>query len=155
MPRIFVRNTQSQKKIFLFELGAGYLQQLIFVVILLRRSPRFRRDSHTVYKGALNCLRKIVCHLCFTIVLVCAVPKARFGFSAIALMVLCGAALLINVVASHLKKYTAVQRKYRDLLQIASLAGVAIFVCFSVFLEASGVVCKATIIFPLRSAPTL
>lgn len=142
--------------LILVSIGTPILLLVLLIIILTKYfKPKFRKTEHTVYKGTLNMFRIAISRVPFILLLNVLVPKTKFGFSSIAIIILCIIGTLINAAASYFKEYTKAQRKYRTMLQLTSAAGMLIFICFCITLNASKLISKAITLFDGRNLTDL
>lgn len=111
---------------------------------LLSDAKQTRRDT---YKGVLNRFRLVLCQLPFAILLSLVSPFLTLTENFSLLLALCGVGILINIVASALKRYTKAQVKYRQMLQSVSIFGILLFLGFCVCTVRSNLVLEGVKVF--------
>ncbi len=111
---------------------------------LLSDTKQTRRDT---YKGVLNRFRLVLCQLPFAILLSLVSPFVTLTENFSLLLALCGVGILINIVASALKRYTKAQVKYRQMLQSVSIFGILLFLGFCVCTVRSNLVLEGVKVF--------
>ena len=111
---------------------------------LLSDAKQTRRDT---YKGVLNRFRLVLCQLPVAILLSLVSPFVTLTENFSLLLILCGVGMLINLVASALKRYTKAQIKYRQMLQSVSIFGILLFVGFCVCTVRSNLVQEGVKVF--------
>jgi hypothetical protein len=142
--------------LILVSIGTPILLLVLLIIILTKYfKPQFRKTEHTIYKGTLNMFRIAISRIPFILLLNALVPKTKFGSSSFAVIILCIIGTIINAAASYFKEYTKAQRKYRTMLQLTSVAGILIFVCFCITVNASNLVPKAISLFDGRNLTDL
>ena len=135
-----------------FTISAPVLMAVALVVIFLKyRKPTLRSDGHDLYRGSMNWLRIVTCHMAFGILLTVVAPKVSFGWGGMIMTVLLGVAIAANMVVSHKKDFTATQRKYRNMLHVMSAIGVLIFAIFCFSLIKSNTVAKVVRLFDAKT----
>ncbi len=137
-------------------IGTPILLLVLLIMILTKYfKPKFRKTEHSIYKGTLNMFRIAISRVPLILFLNVLVSKTKFGFSSIAVITLSFIGIIINAVAPYFKDYTKAQRKYRTMLQLTSLAGIFIFIIFSITLKASNLIQKAIVLFDNRNLSDL
>ena len=142
--------------ILMVTIGTPILLLVLLIKILTKYyKPKLRKTEHAIYKGTLNMFRIAISRIPLMLFLNVLVPKIKFGFAAIAVITLSFIGIIINAVAPYFKDYTYAQRKYRTMLQLTSLAGIVIFIIFSITLRASNLISKAVVLFDNRNLSDL
>ena len=128
---------------------------LLIMIITKYYKTKLRKTEHSIYKGTLNMFRIAISRVPLMLFLNVLVPKTKFGFASFAVITLSFIGIIINAAAPYFKDYTKAQRKYRTMLQLTSLAGIFIFIIFSVTLRASNLISKAVVLFDNRNLSDL
>lgn len=138
--------------LLIVSIGTPILLIILLLITLTKYfKPKFRKTEHSIYKGTLNMFRIAISRLPLILFLTMLVPKTKFGLASVAMITFSAIGMLINAAASYFKEYTKAQRKYRSMLQLMSVMGILIFICFSIFLNASNLIPKAIYLFGNRN----
>ena len=142
--------------LLLVSIGTPILLITLLSIILTKYfKPKFRKTEHSIYKGTLNMFRIALSRIPFIILLIVLVPKTKLGFSSFSMITLCFIGTAINAVAPYFKEYTTAQRKYRTMLQLTSMAGILVFICFSICINAAKLIPKSIALFGGRNLTDL
>lgn len=137
-------------------IGTPILLLVLLIIILAKYfKPKLRKTEHAIYKGTLNMFRIAISRIPLILFLNVLVPKTKFGFASFAVIILSFIGIIINATAPYFKEYTKAQRKYRTMLQLTSLAGILVFICFCFALNASNLISKAVTLFDDRNLSDL